>query len=93
MSSTPLLGLGASALLAWADTQKPATHKDLAARIGVTKAAFHEWVTAGWFDGGAVPKAIHREQIEVVSDGQVPAQLFAQDDKRRESAKREARPS
>ena len=87
MSSLPPLGLGAAALLAWADAQKPdLTHAAVAAKIGVTPSTFHEWVTATWLDG-SLPGALNRQKIETVTDGAVPASLFDKDDLRRLEAR------
>lgn len=78
----PVLGLGAVALRQWVkDAQE--TGGSFAAKVGVSRVTYHTWVTAGWFEGGEVPTALHRKKIHALTNGSAHESLFDQDDARR----------
>jgi transposase len=90
-STEPTLGLGAAALVAWLDEEKK-TATWLAEQIDVSKATVHDWLHAGWFKGGAVPRQRYRVRIQALTKGKVAAGLFEKDDERRFEKSRESDP-
>ena len=90
--STPVSGLGAAALAAWLQKRReeglPGTALWLSGQVGVTPSAVHEWLTAGWLDGGNVPKSLARKKTAAITGDPSIEALFDADDARRDAAKR-----